>query len=88
MTGLTKVEPMNEDRISPDRSNVGDLPFDPKPECLVDFGLCCVASDCRGAILGPDEGPRAVALGQLALDIEKLRRKHAETCPECSGEAA
>jgi hypothetical protein len=76
--------------ISPvDRSNVGDsLPFDPEPGCLIDFGLHCVAADARSAVLGIDEGPRAVELAQLVLDVEKLRRKHFDSCPECGGEAA
>lgn len=76
---------MNENRISlVDCSSVGNsLPFDPEPGCLIDFGLCCVAADARSAVLGIDEGPRAVELAQLALDVERLRRKHAGTCPEC-----
>ena len=79
---------MSGHRISPpDRASVGNsLPFD--PGCLIDFGLCCVAADARSAVLGIDEGPRAVELAQLALDVEKLRRKHAETCPECQPQEA
>jgi len=82
---------MSDEKSIAEAHCVGDwlsLPFGPQPSCLIDFGLYAVASDCRCAILAIDEGPRAVALGQLALDVEKLRRKHAETCPECSGEAA
>jgi hypothetical protein len=57
--------------------------------CLLDRGLANVAADARSAILGIDKGPRATELAQLALDVEKLRRKHAEHCPECNaGEAA
>jgi hypothetical protein len=72
---------------SPNRSSLDDpLPFDCEASCLIDFGLYAVASDCRSAVLGIDEGPRAVELAQLALDVEQLRRKHAKHCPECSAE--
>ena len=85
---MRKANPMN--RISPaDRSSVADSsPFDPEPGCLLDWGLYCVACDCRGAILTVDEGPRAIELAQLALDVEKLRRKHYATCSECNPGAA
>jgi hypothetical protein len=72
-----------------DPSSPGDpLPFDTEPSCLIDFGLHCVAADARSAVLGIDEGPHATELAQLALDIEKLRRRHAEHCPECNPETA
>jgi hypothetical protein len=65
------------------------LPFDSPPSCFIDWGLYCVAADCRSAILAIDEGPRAIQLGQLALDLEQLRRKHAASCPDCNlGDAA
>jgi hypothetical protein len=74
---------------SPDRSSSEkSLPFDCEPSCLISFGLHCVAADARSAVLATDEGRRAIELAQLALDVEKLRRKHAEHCPECSPEAA
>jgi hypothetical protein len=77
---------MNSKSIPSPHDN--SLPFDSDPSCLIDFGLHCVAADARSAVLGIDEGPRAVALAQLALDVEKLRRKHYDCCPECGGEAA
>jgi hypothetical protein len=79
---------MDDHRVtSPHHSSLDDaLPFDSDPSCLIDFGLHCVAADARSAVLAIDEGPRAVELAQLVLDVEKLRRKHAEHCPECGAE--
>jgi hypothetical protein len=75
---------MSCNRVTPHDSSA--LPFDPEPSsCQLDWGLYCVAEDAR---MGIDEGPRAIELAQLALDIEKLRRKHAEHCPECNPETA
>jgi len=77
-------------RISPaDRSSVeNSLPFDPDPSCLIDFGLHCVACDARCAMQNGVDWKCSLALAQLILDVEKLRRKHAEYCPECGGEIA
>ena len=75
---------------SRDRSSVeNSLPFDPEPSCQLDFGLHAVACDARFALQDIDDWKSALALAQLVLDVERLRRKHAETCPECNtGEAA
>lgn len=79
---------MCETRISPgDRSSIeNQLPFDPDPSCRLDFGLHCVAADARLILKGTVEWKRSLTLAQLILDVERLRHKHAETCPECGGE--
>jgi hypothetical protein len=79
---------MNSDSItSPHRSSVKNSPpFDPEPSCLIDFGLYCAAADARFAVQNAVDWKCSLALAQLILDIEKLRRKHAEHCDECNPE--
>jgi hypothetical protein len=77
---------MYRKRISPvDR---GSLPFDPEPGCLIDFGLHCVACDARFALQSTVEWKGSLALAQLILDVEKLRRVHSEQCSACKPGAA
>ena len=80
--------------------NVASIPPTPcsaeNNSCVVDRGLQRVASDARSILRritrksfsAPDDSapylPRAIELAQLVLDAEKLRRKHANTCPECA----
>lgn len=82
---------MADDKRIPslDRSGVDNsLPFDSEPSCLIGWGLHCVGADARFAMQDIVEWKHSLALAQLILDIEKLRRKHVEHCPECNPGAA
>jgi hypothetical protein len=83
---ITKGDTLLNKRIaSSGRSSIDNsLPFDCGSSCVIDFGLHCVACDARFAIQNTVEWKCSLALAQLILDIEKLRRKHAQHCSECN----
>jgi hypothetical protein len=80
--------PMCDKRITPPTRSGSDnsLPFDCEAACLISWGLHSVVADARFALQGTVEWKCSLALAQLILDVERLRRTHAETCPECSAE--
>lgn len=61
--------------------------FNSKQSCPIDSGLSSVARNARWTVRSLHEWKRSLALAQLALDCEKLRRNHQATCPRCGGEA-
>jgi hypothetical protein len=81
---------LNSHRVPPsDRSCLDNPPFEPEPQCPIHWGLYCVAVDARFAVqnIGGDWKAQ-LALAHLVLEIERLRRKHAEYCDECNPGAA
>jgi hypothetical protein len=51
--------------------------------CELATGLRQLEVQAKRRLQLTPEGPRAVSYGQLALEVERLRRKHELSCPDC-----